>query len=95
MTRKRLVKLIMGCGYSRNAAQVEADTARRYFSSYATYWDLKAPFFRAAKVAIAIGRSLRNFFRHDEPIITALRGCFKGIEFDFTGAEEFQNDHCI
>lgn len=36
MTRKRLVKLIMGCGYSRNDAQLIVARARNY-PSYAEY----------------------------------------------------------
>ena len=40
MTRKRLVKLLMGCGYSRNAAQLFAAGARSY-PSYAEYWRRK------------------------------------------------------
>ncbi len=57
MTRKRLVKLIMGCGYSRNAAQLLADSARGY-PSYAEYWRRQSLKFSFHKATLPAARAL-------------------------------------
>ncbi len=49
MTRKRLVKLLMGCGCPRNVAQWNADRALRHFKSYADFWRIAKPWFNFRK----------------------------------------------
>lgn len=60
MTRKRLVKLLMGCGYSRNDAQLLADSARAY-PSYAEYWRRRQSLiFSFHKATLPAARALRQ-----------------------------------
>lgn len=59
MTRKRLVKLLMGCGYSRNDAQLLADSARAY-PSYAEYWRRQSLKFSFHKATLPAARALRQ-----------------------------------
>lgn len=57
MTRKRLVKLIMGCGYSRNAALLLVARARNY-PSYAEYWRRQSLEFSFHKATLHAARAL-------------------------------------
>lgn len=62
MTRKRLTKLLMSCGYSRSEAHILAVSARNLFPSYASYWKLKEPWFEIVKAAFRVKCTLRFFW---------------------------------
>lgn len=69
MTRKRYIKLLMACGYSRNLAQGRAVIARFVCGSYARAFAALDPYLRARGALRDMTALLRSAWEAVQPMI--------------------------
>lgn len=67
MTRKRYIKLLMACGYTRNQAQARAAIDLPDYGSYARAFEALHPYFRARGALRDMCASLVNAWRAVDP----------------------------